>query len=35
MERALMMTKDELIERALREEGVFPPSVMDRHYGAP
>ena len=27
------MTKDELIERALREAGVFPPSVMDCHYG--
>lgn len=27
------MTKDEIIERALREAGVFPPSVMDRHYG--
>jgi hypothetical protein len=30
---ALLMTKDELIERALREAGVFPPSVMDCHYG--
>jgi hypothetical protein len=27
------MTNDELIEKALREEGVFPPSVMDCHYG--
>jgi len=27
------MTRDELIERTLREAGVFPPSVMDRHYG--
>src|ERR1019366_3274076 len=27
------MTEDELIERALREEGVLPPSVMDCHYG--
>lgn len=27
------MTEDELIEHALRAEGVFPPSVMDRHYG--
>jgi hypothetical protein len=27
------MTKDDLIERALRTEGVFPPSVMDCHYG--
>ena len=27
------MTKDELIERALRQAGIFPPSVMDRHYG--
>ena len=26
------MTEDGLIERALRAEGVFPPSVMDRHY---
>ena len=26
------MTKDELIERALRQAGIFPPSVMDRHY---
>jgi hypothetical protein len=32
-ERLLGMTKGELIERALREAGVFPPSVMDRHYG--
>jgi hypothetical protein len=31
-ERTLLMTKDELIERALREAGVFPPSVMDRRY---
>ena len=29
---SLTMTKEELIERALREVGVFPPSVMDRHY---
>jgi len=27
------MTKDGLIENALREENIFPPSVMDRHYG--
>jgi hypothetical protein len=27
------MTTDEIIERALREAGVFPPSVMDCHYG--
>jgi len=27
------MNKDELIEQALREQGVFPPSVLDRHYG--
>jgi hypothetical protein len=27
------MTDDELIRQALREAGVFPPSVMDRHYG--
>jgi len=26
------MNKDELIEQALREQGVFPPSVMDCHY---
>ena len=26
------MTEDKLIERALRAEGVFPPSVMDCHY---
>jgi hypothetical protein len=32
-ERVLLMTKDEIIERALREAGVFPPSVMDCHYG--
>ena len=32
-ERTLLMTKDELIERALREAGVFPPSVLDCHYG--
>lgn len=29
---SMIMTKEELIERALREVGVFPPSVMDRHY---
>ena len=29
----MVMTKDELIERALKEAGVFPPSVMDCHYG--
>jgi len=27
------MTKDDLIEQALWEAGVFPPSVMDHHYG--
>jgi len=27
-----MMGNAELIERALRDAGVFPPSVMDRHY---
>jgi hypothetical protein len=32
-EKRLLMTKDELIERALRQAGIFPPSVMDRHYG--
>jgi hypothetical protein len=26
------MNKDEFIEKVLREEGVFPPSVMDCHY---
>ncbi|MBZ5669225.1 MAG: hypothetical protein LAO04_05800 [Acidobacteriia bacterium] len=30
---SMIMTKEELIERALREAGVFPPSVLDRHYG--
>lgn len=28
-----MMTRDGLVEKALREQGVFPPSVMDPHYG--
>ncbi len=28
-----MMTSDELIEKALRQENIFPPSVMDCHYG--
>jgi hypothetical protein len=32
-ERALLMTKDEIIERALREAGIFPPSVLDGNYG--
>jgi len=32
-ERKPTMTEDELIEQALREQGVFPPSVLDRHYG--
>lgn len=27
------MTLEEFIERALREAGVFPPSVLDHHYG--
>ncbi len=27
------MTMDEIIERGLRKAGIFPPSVMDRHYG--
>ena len=27
------MMKDDLIEQALQEAGVFPPSVMDHHYG--
>jgi hypothetical protein len=31
-ERTPTLSEDELIERALREAGVFPPSVMDRHY---
>jgi hypothetical protein len=30
---SLTMTKHELIEKALREAGIFPPSVIDRHYG--
>ena len=30
---SLTMTKEELIERALREAGIFPPSVTDSHYG--
>jgi hypothetical protein len=29
---SLTMTKEELIERALREVGIFPPSVTDSHY---
>ena len=33
LERLPVMMKDETIEKALREAGVFPPSVMDRHYG--
>jgi hypothetical protein len=33
MERTLTMTMDGLIEKVLREEGVFPPSVLDCHYG--
>jgi hypothetical protein len=33
LERLLVMTDDELMEKTLREEGVFPPSVMDSHYG--
>ena len=27
------MTEDERFEKALRAEGVFPPSVVDCHYG--
>ena len=27
------MTLDEIIERALRKAGIFPPSVLDSHYG--
>jgi len=27
------MTLDEIIERALRKAGIFPPSVLDAHYG--
>jgi len=27
------MTVDEIIERALRKAGIFPPSVLDSHYG--
>jgi hypothetical protein len=33
LERLLVMMKDELIEQALREAGIFPPSVLDYHYG--
>ena len=29
---SLIMTKEELIERALREAGIFPPSVTNPHY---
>ena len=29
---SMIMTKEELIERALREAGIFPPSVTDSHY---
>ena len=32
-ERTLIVTKDEIIERALREAGVFPPSALDSQYG--
>ena len=28
-EKRLLMTMDEIIERALRQAGIFPPSVMD------
>jgi hypothetical protein len=31
-EGMLLMTRDELIEKALREAGVFPPSALDRRY---
>jgi len=27
------MTTDEIIESLLRKAGIFPPSVLDRHYG--
>ena len=27
------MNKDESVEKTLREAGIFPPSVQDRHYG--
>jgi hypothetical protein len=27
------MTKDESVEKTLREAGIFPPSVQDSHYG--
>jgi hypothetical protein len=30
--KRLLRTMDEIIERALRKAGIFPPSVMDRHY---
>jgi hypothetical protein len=32
-EKRLLMTLDEIIERALRKAGIFPPSVLDSHYG--
>jgi hypothetical protein len=32
-EKRLLMTMDEIIERALRQAGIFPPSVLDSHYG--
>jgi hypothetical protein len=31
--RMQMMTTDQIIEKALREEGIFPPSVLDSRYG--
>lgn len=27
------MTMDEIMERALRKAGIFPPSMLDSHYG--
>jgi hypothetical protein len=32
-QRTSRVIADELIERAVREAGVFPHSVTDRHYG--
>ena len=32
-EKRMRMTMDEIFERALREAGIFPRSVLDRHYG--
>jgi hypothetical protein len=31
--KRLLMTMDEIIERALKKAGIFPPSVLDSNYG--